>query len=112
METYPSNMDFKVAFGSKSHPECAAYSPDGTMIASGSVDGFIEVREAGSTAGVCGQCTVLLTLVLLFCVWLLRLMSDQQEAPLSLCIGACTRMQSAFPPHLLVLPALLSPCSW
>ncbi|WIA33260.1 hypothetical protein OEZ86_006402 [Tetradesmus obliquus] len=45
VEAYPSSLAAKVTFGAKTHPEVAIFSPDGTMLVSGSSDGFIEVWE-------------------------------------------------------------------
>eukprot|EP00882_Tetradesmus_deserticola_P026306 GHRQ01028991.1.p1 GENE.GHRQ01028991.1~~GHRQ01028991.1.p1 ORF type:complete len:180 (+),score=43.94 GHRQ01028991.1:93-632(+) len=43
VEAYPASLAAKVTFGAKTHPEVAVFSPDGTMLVSGSSDGFIEV---------------------------------------------------------------------
>eukprot|EP00658_Telonema_sp_P-2_P054617 TRINITY_DN4344_c0_g1_i4.p1 TRINITY_DN4344_c0_g1~~TRINITY_DN4344_c0_g1_i4.p1 ORF type:complete len:534 (-),score=154.11 TRINITY_DN4344_c0_g1_i4:158-1759(-) len=44
-ETIPNMLSTTVKFGKKGYPECALFSPDGQVVISGSVDGFVEVWD-------------------------------------------------------------------
>lgn len=53
VETYPSQVAAKVTFGAKTHPEVAVFSPDGTLLVTGSTDGFIEVGHLLDSSPLC-----------------------------------------------------------
>lgn len=44
-DEYPTRSTHTIKFGKKSHAECAAFSPDGQFLASGTIDGFVEVWD-------------------------------------------------------------------
>jgi len=44
-DEYPLEVTETIKFGDKTHPECAEFSPDGQFLATGTVDGFIELWD-------------------------------------------------------------------
>ncbi|MEW5319795.1 MAG: hypothetical protein WDW38_010923 [Sanguina aurantia] len=48
VESYPTAVECEVKFGAKTHPEVSRFSPDGQLLVSGSVDGFVEVWDSAT----------------------------------------------------------------
>ena len=44
-DDYPGKNTQTIKYGKKSHAECAAFSPDGQFLVSGTIDGFVEVWD-------------------------------------------------------------------
>jgi hypothetical protein len=54
VEAYPTKRATACSFGAACHAEAAVFTPDGTSLITGSVDGFVEVR------GACWRCMLAL----------------------------------------------------
>jgi hypothetical protein len=107
VDAYPSSLAAKVTFGAKTHPEVAIFSPDGTMLVSGSSDGFIEVR------------VVVLLFVLLcaawFCWWCLCAAAHLLHARMPCCrclaLPRCCFCFTRVSCHHSLAPPLLLPAA-